>query len=135
MDYLKIKRKFGPNECRSTTEIDSIKADLNLMTIEDLGKESDLFFVLDFLNDGTLVEHLGFMIEEVSRALQSLYKHITPNQNPWILESSLPRLKSHLGHHYLLEPVLKKISLSDGKRIAEAALQTLIYLELFRNDK
>lgn len=132
MEYLNIKRKFGPNELSSTTEIESIKADLNLMTIEDLGKETDLFFVLDFLNDGALVEHFGFTIEEISSALQALYKHITPNQNPWILESSLPRLKSNLGHHYLLELVLKKISTSDGKRIAEVALQTLIYLELFR---
>lgn len=132
MEYLKTKRDFGPNECRSLDERDAIAADLNVMTIEDLGKDSDLYFVLDFLKQSAVIEHYDFTIEEVDRALRALYKHITPNRNPWISESSLTRLKSNLEFHQIFELILSKITESDGERIAEAASQTLIYLEIYR---
>lgn len=133
MEYLNTKRRFGPNECRPLDERDAIASDLNVMTIEDLGKDSDHYFVLDFLKQSAVVEHCGFTVDEVDRGLRALYKHITPNRNPWILESSLTRLKSNLEYHQIFDLVLNKVTESDGERIAGAALQTLIYLEIYRN--
>lgn len=132
MEYLNTKKNFGPNECRSIDERNSIASDLNIMTIEDLVKDSDIYFVLNFLKDSAVVEHYGFSTEEIENGLRSLYKHITPNRNRSILESPLTELRLNLSSHNLLNLILTKVESSDGERVAGAARQTLLYLEIYR---
>ena len=48
MEYTKTKRVFASNELRSSSDIAAISADLNSMTIENLSREADFYFLLKF---------------------------------------------------------------------------------------
>lgn len=121
------------NSCIPAIEGEKITADLNQMTIADLGKDSDLQFILKFLTGSDLVMHQGIEIDEIRRALQSIYLvSITP-ENPVEDEAtSLPSLLQKLRETAALEDLMNKVAKRDGERISEIAFKTLNYLAVFK---